>query len=276
VTTSDTVKGREGRGTFRHGSSFTVQVYVLTLWSVRAWITDRAAVLLGTVQPVVILFVLTGVFGDAEIARDLPPGTTYFDFVFPAVLVGNAVQTSLQSGVGLVEDLRNGIVGRMRSLPIRMSSLLVARANDCLVRSVVQISVIFVVAFTMLGYSPRAGLGALALSVGVTLLIGWGLGWVFLALGAWLRKAELMQNLSITLVLPLMFASSAYVPVSQLPSWLQYVALANPLTYAVDACRALAFADPQWATTVVSAVVVSLVLALAGFAGAVRGLRRPV
>ncbi|NUT96633.1 MAG: ABC transporter permease, partial [Saccharothrix sp.] len=113
-------------------------------------------------------------------------------------------------------------------------------------------------------------LAALALS----LAVGWGLGWVFLAIATWLRNAELMQTVGFLAMFPLMFASSAYVPVSGLPGWLQAVANVNPLTHAVDAARALALAHPV--TGVVGALVTSAALAVVGWAFAVRGFRRPL
>ncbi len=44
------------------------------------------------------------------------------------------------------------------------------------------------------------------------------------------------------LTMPLFFASNAIYPISMMPGWLQAVAHANPLTYEVDALRALMLA----------------------------------
>ncbi|MHC8560725.1 hypothetical protein ACW23B_01075 [Streptomyces albidoflavus] len=43
-----------------------------------------------------------------------------------------------------------------------------------------------------------------------------------------MRRAEPLQNLALIVIFPLMFASSAYVPVADLPSWLGAVASVNP------------------------------------------------
>ncbi|NEB71033.1 ABC transporter permease, partial [Streptomyces fulvissimus] len=88
------------------------------------------------------------------------------------------------------------------------------------------------------------GAAELALSAGLTLFISFSLGWAFIAAGAWLRRAEPLQNLALIVIFPLMFASSAYVPVEDLPAWLGAVASVNPLTYAIDATRALALDVP--------------------------------
>lgn len=209
-------------------SSMFLQVRVLTGRSLRALVTDPGVVLFGLLQPVIILFVLTQVFSKMGAPPHFPKGVSYLDFVLSAVLVDNAVQSAVQSGVGLVDDMKNGIVARLRSLPIHPSSLLIARSLANLVRSAVQAVIILILALTLLGYRPHGGVAEIAASVGLTLFISWALGWAFIAAGAWLRRAEPMQNLAIIAVLPMMFASSAYIPVADLPAWLGAVARLNP------------------------------------------------
>ncbi|MGW9368140.1 ABC transporter permease, partial [Streptomyces albidoflavus] len=216
------------------GSSLLTQIRVLTGRSLRAMVTDPGIVLFGLIQPVVILFVLTQVFSKMGMPPHFPDGVSYLDYVLPAVLVDNAAQSAMQSGVGLVEDQKNGIVARLRSLPVHPGALLAARSLVGLVRSAVQIAVIMALAMTVLGYSPNGGAAELALSAGLTLFISFSLGWAFIAAGAWLRRAEPLQNLALIVIFPLMFASSAYVPVADLPAWLGAVASVNPLTYAID------------------------------------------
>jgi ABC-2 type transport system permease protein len=74
---------------------------------------------------------------------------------------------------------------------------------------------------------------------------------------------------------PLMFASSAFVPVDGLPAWLRVIATVNPLTYAVDASRNLALGMPV-GNGVVAALAASVGLMVVGTVLAVRGFRRPL
>lgn len=256
-------------------SSVFLQIRVLTARSLRSMATDPGVMLFGLLQPVIILFVLTQVFSKMGAPPHFPAGITYLDFVLSAVLVDNAVQSAVQSGVGLVDDLKNGVVARLRSLPIMPSSLLIARSLANLVRSAVQAGVILVLAIGALGYAPHGGVADVAESVGLTLFMSWSLGWLFIAAGAWLRRAEPMQNLAVIAVLPLMFASSAYMPVKDLPDWLAAVAGVNPLTYAIDATRALALGIPG-TDAIVPALVIGGVIAAVGGALAVVGFRRPM
>jgi ABC-2 type transport system permease protein len=257
------------------GSNIFVQINLLTRRLLYAWATDPSAVVLGLIQPVLFLFLLTGVFSKVQITGDLPPGSTYFDFVLPAILVDNAVQTAMQCGIGLIEDMKNGIVPRLRSMPIQPSSLLVARSFTNLVRSALQVVVILAIAGLVLGHYPQSGFLKVAVAVGLTLLMGWSLGWVFLAASAWFRNAEAFQSLASIIVFPLMFASSAYVPVSQLPGYLAFVARINPLTFAIDATRALSLNTPGALDKAMPAILLSLVLVVVGTLLAVLGFRRP-
>jgi ABC-2 type transport system permease protein len=105
--------------------------------------------------------------------------------------------------------------------------------------------------------------------------VSWALSWVFLAVGAWVRDAESMQSVGFLAMFPLMFASSAFVPIDGLPGWLRVIATINPLTYAVDASRNLAL-DLPVGSGVVAALAASAGLLLVGVIAAVRGFRRPL
>ncbi|GAB2724799.1 ABC transporter permease [Kitasatospora kifunensis] len=264
-----------GRSAQWNGSSMFHQIRILTGRSLRSLVTDPGVVLFGLLQPVIVLFMLTQVFSKMGPPPHFPAGISYLDFVLPAVLIDNAVQSAVQSGIGLVEDLKNGIVARLRSLPIVPASLLIARSIATLVRSGIQAVIILTLAIAVLGYSPKGGAAAVASSIGLTLFISWSLGWLFIAAGAWLRRAEPMQNLAIIAVLPLMFASSAYIPIADLPAWLGVVARANPLTYAINATRAIALQLPG-TDAVVATLAFGGAIAAIGAVLAVLGFRRPL
>ena len=84
-----------------------------------------------------------------------------------------------------------------------------------------------------------------------------------------------MQSIGFLAMFPLMFASSAFVPMAVLPSWLQVVAKINPLTYAIDASRHLALAMPVGAGVLAATATSGLVL-FVGAAAALRGFLRPL
>ncbi|GAA2671425.1 MULTISPECIES: ABC transporter permease [Actinosynnema] len=256
------------------GTGFGTQVLVLTQRSLRALVSDPRMIIFSVLQPLVMLALFSQIFSSIAQTPGFPAGVDYIDYLLPAILVNTAMQSALQAGVGLVSDMKNGVLARFRSLPIRPGSVLVARSLSDLVRTTGQLLLMVLFAAVLFGFSPSGGVVGVGAALLLSLAVGWGLGWVFLAVGAWLRNTELMQTVGFLAMFPLMFASSAYVPVGNLPGWLQAVATINPLTHAVDAARSLSLAQP--AEGVLSALVATAVLAAAGWWAAERGFKRPM
>jgi ABC-2 type transport system permease protein len=257
------------------GTNVATQIMVLTGRSLRAIIRDPRMIIFSLLQPLVMLLLFSQIFSSIAKTPGFPHGTSYIDFLMPAILVNTAMGAAVQSGVGLVNDMKNGVLARFRSLPIRLGSVLVARSLSDMVRTGVQLTIMLIFAALVFGFAPAGGLPGVAAAWALGLIVGWGLGWIFIAAGAWLRNAEIMQMVGFLLMFPLMFASSAYVPVGNLPGWLQAVAHVNPMTYAVNASRALSL-DLPVGTGVVSALATSAGLAIVGATLAIRGFRRPM
>ncbi|MGH3832817.1 MAG: ABC transporter permease, partial [Pseudonocardiaceae bacterium] len=100
------------------------------------------------------------------------------------------------------------------------------------------------------------------------------LSWVFIALASWVRNVELLQMVGLVVIFPLMFVSSAFVPLAGLPPWMRVLATINPLSYAVDAARGWALGDPALGATL-SALITSAALIAGAAVIASRGVRRP-
>jgi ABC-2 type transport system permease protein len=257
------------------GSNIATQILVLTGRSLRAIIRDPRMIVLSLLQPLVMLVLFSQIFSSISKTPGFPTGVSYIDYLMPAVLVNTSMASAVQSGVGLVNDMKNGVLARFRSLPIRMGSVLVARSFSDVVRTGFQLLVMLFFATVLFGFDPAGGIGGVAAAWALGLVVGWGLGWIFIAAGAWLRNAEIMQMVGFLLMFPLMFASSAYVPIGGLPGWLQVVAHVNPMTYAVNASRGLSLNLPV-GTGVISALATSAGLAIIGAALAIRGFRKPL
>jgi ABC-2 type transport system permease protein len=275
------VADRHARAQTWPGSSVFTQLAVLTRRAALQYLSDPRAVVMGLLQPIVILYLVVSAFSKiSSHVAGMPTGISYFQFVLPAVLVDGAIQTSLLSGAALIDELRNGIVVRLRSLPIQLSTILIARSFSGMVRTGVQTVIVLVLAELTHGNVSRSGLTGLVAVLGLTMLIGWCLGWVFIAAGMWIRRAETLLSLAILLTLPLMFASSAWIPLDSLPTALAAVARVNPATYAINAERALflntAGSPVGTAATILPPIVICVVLGAAAAYTAVRLFRRPL
>ena len=269
-TTPDQTISRSWRGT-----DVATQILVLTGRSLRAIVRDPRMIVFSLLQPLVMLLLFSQIFSSIAKTPGFPHGVSYIDFLMPAILVNTAMGAAVQAGVGLVNDMKNGVLARFRSLPIRLGSVLVARSLSDMVRTGVQLVLMLLFAAVLFGFAPAGGVPGVAAAWALGLVVGWGLGWIFLAAASWLRNAEVMQMVGFLLMFPLMFASSAYVPVANLPGWLQAVAHVNPMTYAVNAARALSLNLPV-GTGVLAALATSAGLAIVGATLAISGFRRPL
>jgi ABC transporter DrrB family efflux protein len=185
------------------------------------------------------LILFAYVFG--SVAR-IGAGISYKDFVVPAVLIQTMTFAAMSSGVGVANDLDTGMVDRLRSLPIARSAFLVGRTVSDSTRLSIQ-ALLLIVAGLCIGFRFHGGvLGAIGMVI-VVVLFGIALtafsAWVGLAV----RDPETVQAAVFIPILPLVFTSSAFAPVSRLPKWMQPAAKANPVTAAIDSARGLALGD---------------------------------
>lgn len=196
-----------------------------------------------TIQPVMIVLLFTYVFGGAIGAAI--PGVEYVDFLMPGIFVQVSVFGSTVTGVALAEDMSKGLIERFRSLPMSRSAVLAGRTMSDLVRGLFVVVLITVVA-SIIGFRFHAGVvqavGALLLAA----LFGFAFSWISATIGLAVRDVESAQAAGFVWVFPLVFASSAFVPVETMPGWLQAFAEISPVTVTVDSVRALVLGGPLW------------------------------
>jgi ABC transporter DrrB family efflux protein len=165
------------------------------------------------------------------------PGIAYVDFLVPGFITTGVLFTGMGAATAVAEDLEQGFVDRLRSLPIPRSSFLTGRALGDTAMQIWTLAVTIIIGFAV-GFrihgSAADGLAAFGLLVG----FGFAFEWVFITLGLVAGNAQAAQGMAL-LVFPLTFVSSAYVPVESMPGWLQAFAEHQPVTYMVDAVRAL-------------------------------------
>lgn len=256
------------------GSSTVAQIRVLTGKSVRALIADRHLLLISSVEPLLMLAVFGQVFASIIHTPGFPPLVRYTDFLVPAIMVNGALQAAVHTGAALTDDMKSGVITRLRSLPIWIGSVLVARSLASLVGAALRLLFLLLLALLLFGFHPAGGAVGVLAALGLALMVGWCLGWIFMALACRMRSTELTQTAARIATFPLMFASNAFVPVSGLPTWLQAIAQVNPMTYGIDAARNLTLAHPAGEGIVV-AIAISLAIAVMAGAVAVGSFGRP-
>jgi len=196
-----------------------------------------------TVQPVIFVLMFRYVFGGAIHVQNFP----YVDYLMPGVFAQTVAFGAIQTGIGLAEDLHKGLIELFRSLPMARSAVLAGRTLADLVRNVFVVLLMLAIGY-LVGFRIHTNLLGLIAGVALMLMFGFSLTWIFAIIGLSTSNAETAQAASFPILAPLVFASSAFVPVGSMPGWLQAFAKNQPVSIAIDGVRSLVLGG-QYANT---------------------------
>ncbi len=206
---------------------------IVTRRALLRYLRTPQLIVLATVQMSMFFLIYRYMFGGAVRSVGFP----YVDFLVPGFIATGVLFSGIGSATAMAEDVEQGFVDRLRSLPIPRGSVLAARAlADTAIfawSAAFTAAIAFAVGFSLHG-TVLQGLAAF----GLVVAFGFAFEWLFIALGLFAGNAQAAQGMGM-IVFPFAFISSAYIPVSTMPSWLQVFANHQPLTYMVDAVRSL-------------------------------------
>lgn len=187
--------------------------------------------------PIMLMLLFVYLFGGA-----IHTGTTYVTYVVPGVLLLCAGFGSATTAVSVSQDLAGGIIDRLRSMDIGGVSVLCGHVAASVVRNAVSTVLVFGVAFAI-GFRPDAGpLGWLA-AAGVILFFIIAISWLAAAIGLLARTPEAANGFTF-LIMFLPYASSAFVPIDTMPSWIRGFAGNQPITPVIESIRGLLLGTP--------------------------------
>jgi ABC transporter DrrB family efflux protein len=209
------------------------------------------ALFFSSVQPIMFVLLFRYVFGGAIRA----PGYSYVDYMMPGIFVQTVAFGAMTTAVGIAEDLQKGLIERFRALPMARSAVLAGRTTSDLVRNVGVVALLTLIGFAV-GF--RIGTNVFEYIAGALLILGfaYALSWGAAVIGLSASNSETAQLMGFPVLLPLTFASSAFVPVSSMPGWLQAWASHQPVTLVINAARDLMIHRP--AASSVSAQIFNL------------------
>ncbi len=207
----------------------------ITWRNLLAFVRVPQLLVFSTIQPVLFVLMFRYVFGGAIQV----PGVDYVNYLMPGIFAQTVAFGAVGTGIGMAEDLGKGVVERFRSLPMARSAVLAGRTLSDLGRNVVVVTLIAGVGFAV-GF--RMQTNAFAFLAGLLLLLAfaYAISWIFGVVGMSAPNAETAQATAFPLLFPLVFVSTAFVPLESLPGWLQDFAAHQPLSVVIDALRALA------------------------------------
>ena len=204
------------------------------------WARVPAYIMFTIIQPVMFVLLFRYVFGGA-IAVQTKGG--YVNFLLPGILAQTAAFACFGTAISLAQELQKGVIDRFRSMPMARSAVLGGRLVADTARMTITILVVVGVGYAVgfrfsNGVGPAIGMVVLAIALGVACCC------IAAYTGLAIGDEESVQAFGLIWLFPLTFLSSAFVPISTMPGWLQAFANNQPITFTVDAMRAMALGGP--------------------------------
>jgi ABC transporter DrrB family efflux protein len=225
-----------------------------------------------TIQPVIFVLMFRYVFGGAI---EVPGPISYVDFLMPGIFVQTVVFGALATAIGLASDMKSGLLERFRSLPMARSAVLAGRTLADLSRNVFVVLLMVAIGFAV-GFRIHTDVWGLIGGILLLLFFGYSLSWIFATVGLWVGDPETAQAAAFPLIAPLVFASSLFVPIESMPSWLQPWAEHQPVSVTATAVRDLMLGGSDTAYHVAQSLAWCVGILLVFAPLAVRRYRRAV
>jgi ABC transporter DrrB family efflux protein len=216
-----------------------IDTLTITRRNLLVWIRVPAYIAFTVIQPVMFVLLFRYVFGGA-----IPvPGGNYVDFLMPGIIGQTAAFATFGTAIALAQELQKGVIDRLRSMPMARSAVLAGRLVADTGRMFITIVIIVGVGY-LVGFRFQNGWFLAVAMVVLATVFGLAICCVAAYTGLAIGDEESVQAFGMIWLFPLTFVSSAFVPVSTMPGWLQAFASHQPVTYVIDTMRAMALGGP--------------------------------
>ncbi|MGM0303328.1 ABC-2 type transport system permease [Enterococcus sp. AZ048] len=210
-------------------------------------------VLTSLVSPLLLLLLFVSLFGGAIDVG----GISYINYIFPGIILQCIGQCAATTVISVSSDIKQGIIDRFLTMPIKKSSILTGHVLEAILRNLLTIVTLVIVGLVV-GFRPEAQFHEWLLAIGIILLFVASLSWIAVLFGILANSPEGASAFSIfTITLP--YLSSGFVPIETMPEWLQVFAENQPMTPIIETVRALLLGQ----TLEMNDLILSLVWCLA-------------
>ena len=216
------------------------QTWYMTQRGLRELFRQPVWVAITLVQPMIWILLYGQLF---KFLGELPQfDGPYIDFLTPGIVIMTALFSGGWSGFGVIEDINRGVTDRFLVTPVSRGALMAGRLVQLGIIAVIQSAILLTVGL-LLGAGYTAGVIVVVVAA---ILLGGAFGQLSSALGLIVRREETLIAAVNFVVLPLTFMSTVFTLRSLIPGWMQVVASANPVEWAVVAGRGALVPSPDW------------------------------
>jgi ABC-2 type transport system permease protein len=223
---------------------FVYETYYLGLRASRRFIRVPANWISIIFFPLIQLLVFSQLYQQIVQLPGFGGQTNYLAYLVPGQVAFTAFLAVSWSGTGLLVEYRNGYMDKLRAAPISRWSILAGEMVPLFFETGVMSGVLLLVGI-LLGASIATGLGGFVL---ILVLSGlFGVAWAGTSfVPALLTKSEQATSTLSFLFFPVAFVSTAFVPTTLMPAWMQALNVWNPITYLIEAIRVLMVSGYDW------------------------------
>jgi ABC-2 type transport system permease protein len=186
------------------------------------------------ISPIMFVLLFSYVFGSSISV----PGGSYREFLIAGVFAQTVIFGATFTGAGIAEDMQKGIIDRFRSLPMSRSAVLVGRTASDVVYNMLTMMIMAGTGL-IVGWRIRTSLGDAVAGFVLLLVFAYAFSWVMAFVGLIVPSAEVINNASFVVILPLTFIANTFVPAANLPGGLRTFAEWNPVSSVTQAAREL-------------------------------------
>lgn len=209
-------------------------IYALWLRQIKRYFRSRSRVIGAIGQP--LLFLLALGYGLGSVYKRAGQGD-YLTFLVPGVMAQTVLFSAVFFGINIIFDKQFGFLKETLVAPVSRLKIMLGGALGGATTSVLQGILVFVISLG-LGFRPHSWL-ALPVALLVMIVLAVALASFSSGVGALVNDFQGFQAINQFLIFPLFFLSGALYPLDTVPTALKIIAAFNPISYAVDALRAV-------------------------------------
>ena len=211
-----------------------------TLWwrEVVRFYRQRTRVVGVIASPLLFWLVIGSGFGTSFRSGNAPGQQHYLDYFYPGALIMIVLFTSIFTMMSVIEDRKEGFLLSVMVAPVPRSAIVLGKVLGGTTLSAIQ-GLIFLAFAPFVGV--HLGLGDFLLVVLVVFLVSFALTGLGFAIAWPMDSTQAFHAIINLFLIPLWLLSGALFPLSGASGWLRLVMRINPLTYGVEALRALLY-----------------------------------
>ena len=213
------------------------QLGALVQRSLRTTARVPQLIMFSVTMPMAMLVLFSQVFRSIASSPDFPDGVRYIDFLTPAMLAIATVMAGTNVGVAAAIDHTNGLHDRFATVAMPRALPGVARTINEAIFTLARVVVLVGAATVVLGFRFHGDAIDALTGIVVLMVLACAMSALFGVIGDRLRRPDVVQFAGMMIMMPLMFVSSAFAPLSTMPTWMRTMAALNPVAHASDALR---------------------------------------